>query len=131
MPHASSATFSALATRTTDGRITALIGRHQDCTPLVNLDCTTNGHATPLPVNLPVTVQVPTGAGTYRVQVSLIPNTRLDVPATVPVMDQSINVTGGKVQLTLPSVADGTAYTVSLTPTVASTICPLGACVRI
>jgi hypothetical protein len=128
--HTSHATFSALAARTTDGTIRALVGRHQDCTPVVNLDCGTAGHTTPLPVNVPMTVQVPAGATTYRVQVALIPNTRLAVLATVPVMDQTMNVSGGRVTLTLPLVLDGTAYNVTLTPATAGATCVLGVCLR-
>ena len=116
-------TLTALATRDdATSTLDVLVGRHESCTPAVNpADCTTalapEVASIPTPASAPVgiTINYPYSATTVSAVVTEIPNQRGAVSEPSG-QQQIVPVTNGVVSVTLPAVADGEAYTVTLTP---------------
>jgi hypothetical protein len=112
----SDASLSALGAIDSGGTVRLLIGRALTCAAAVNPDCNQPSYWTPPPTDIPVTVTVP-WTGSASVTISRIP----DVPgqavnAPTVVQTATVPVSAGSVTVTLPQVADGEAWTVSLSP---------------
>jgi hypothetical protein len=114
--------FSALGAIDGSGTVRMLVGRHYSCTAAVNPDCQQPVSATPPPTSVPLTVRVP-WTGMAQVTLARIPDTPGKVVSAPQVVQtSSVTVSGGSVVLTLPSVADGEAWTVTITPGTTTTI---------
>lgn len=121
----SDATIPVVAARTSDARVVAMIGRDVGCLPAANEICAAAqaaGTAAAAPVasaNAPVPVSVgvrlPWAASTAKVAVSVIDPSWLPVTAPRQVVSGSRTVVGGLLDLSLPAVADGQVYLVSIT----------------
>jgi hypothetical protein len=114
-------TLTALATKNDASQtLDILLGRHKSCTRAVNVDCTTQNApetgAIPTPPPAPVTIAVtyPYTATSVTASIADIPNRRGPVLQPIP-EQQVLPVTNGTVTITLPAVADGDAYSISLT----------------
>jgi hypothetical protein len=109
----SSAALSVFSTRDDSGVIRALIGRHEECTPLVITAGCTNGlvsrPAQPLQLALENSDRV-------RAVVTEVPADGGVLTAPVPVLDSILSPVGGTTTVPIPAVADGAAYIVTLVP---------------
>jgi len=110
-------TFSSVGTITSAGDVTLLIGRHQSCTYSNNANCTQSASATPAAANVPVTVGLP-WTGLANIAVQEIPDSIGAVSGPTSVSSSTVDVSGGKVSVTIPSFSDGAAYIVTVKPTV-------------
>jgi hypothetical protein len=115
-------TVTALATKNdTTHTLDILFGRHKSCTPAVNRDCTPASApevaAIPTPPPTPVSIQIryPYTATSVAASIADVPNRRGPVAQPTP-QSELLPVTNGTVTVRLPAVADGDAYTISLTP---------------
>lgn len=115
-------TVTALATNDATTRtIALLVGRHKSCTAAVNPDCTTanapevGGIPTPAPAAVNISVAYPYAATTVTATITDIPNVRgaMSQPASTTM---TLTVSNGTVTVPLAAVADGDAYTVTITP---------------
>ncbi|MDQ1713103.1 MAG: hypothetical protein QOE45_2553 [Frankiaceae bacterium] len=95
--------LSVLAARDTGGVVRVLAGRQS------------NDGSLPT-VNVPLDVAMPSGVTSATVVVQRIPNQRGALTGPVAVSSGSVSVTSGRLALTLPSVADGEAMIVTITP---------------
>jgi len=113
--NASDYTFSSLGSMSSSGAVTLLIGRHQSCTEASNANCDESASATPAAANVPVTVSLP-WSGLAGVTVQEIPDTIGAVSGPTSVSSSTVEVSGGKVSVTIPSCSDGAAYIVTVKP---------------
>ncbi|MBV9096789.1 MAG: hypothetical protein JO079_01915, partial [Frankiaceae bacterium] len=114
-------TVTALATNdATAQTISLLVGRHKSCTVAVNPDCTTvnapevGAIPTPAPAPVSIAVNYPYAVSTVTATISDIPNVRGAMAQPVATT-MSLPVVNGVVTVPLSAVADGDAYTVTLT----------------
>src|SRR5437773_8703869 len=70
-----------------------------------------------------ITVKIPYALSSAHLHVERIPNTRGAMTATTPVCDGNQTVQGGTVSLSVPSLVDGDAYTVTVSPATGSGQC--------
>jgi hypothetical protein len=115
-------TVTALATNdSTTQTISILLGRHMSCTPTVNVDSTTANAPevasipTPPASAVSVAVAYPYSATSVTANIGDIPNQRGPVSQPMP-QQETLPVVDGTVTVPLPTVSDGDAYTISLTP---------------
>jgi hypothetical protein len=111
----SDVTFSELGAIDGAGTLRLLVGRHVGCTAAVNADCPFPASWTPPPVDVPISVTLP-WSGSARVVVQRIPNVRGPVPAPITVTSTVMTVTGGQLNVLLPTFADGDAMTITVQP---------------
>jgi hypothetical protein len=111
----SNANVSSFATRDGDD-VRIMVGRHQTCLPAVNPACYQN-IATGPAFDVPVTVTgLPAGVD-RQVVVQRIPATAAFIDGPTEVTTQTMPTTpDGTLAVVLPQVADGEAYTVTVTP---------------
>ena len=117
----STPTISTLATADPDGAMTALVGRHATCLPVVNTACSLRSVSRPAALDVPVTVAVPTSTSALRVVVERVPFSSSAMAGPTVVLDSVLVPTSGAITFTLPRVADGDALILTLTPTAAPT----------
>jgi hypothetical protein len=116
-------TLTALATKTdASGEMQVLLGRHETCTPAQNpSDCSPSSRLdlamlpTPPPANVEMTVDYPYAAPSVNVSIADIPNSSGPVSQPTP-STQTLPVNGGVVKIPITAMADGDAYTVTITP---------------
>jgi hypothetical protein len=107
------AAVSAFATRDGASTLSVIVGRHASCTPAVRPVCPQPASATPPPAAMELRVMVPWPAA--RVTVQRIPN-QPDAMASAPsVVTEQLGSSAGVLVVSLPSVADGDAYSLTLT----------------
>lgn len=114
----STATLTTLATANSAGAISALVGRHVGCVPNANTLCPM-GSVNPGPVDVPVSVTVPSSTAALRVLVQRVPFSAYAMAGPTHVSDTVVAANAGSVAFTLPKVADGDALILTLTPTTA------------
>jgi len=111
----SDAAVSVLATRDdASAHVVAMVGRDVSCLPGVNSSCTQPDAVTVAPVAVAVRVRVPWSQPAARVGISLVPPTWAPLAAPVPVFQGTLPVARGMVTMTLPAVADGEVYLITL-----------------
>jgi hypothetical protein len=111
----SEATISVLATMD-DGpeRVQAMVGRHVSCLPGVNLSCNRPDSVTAAPTPVAVDVRVPWATGSAKVTIAQVSATWGPVHNPLTIFQGSVPVTGGRLALALPVVADGEVYLVTI-----------------
>jgi hypothetical protein len=111
----SDGTISGLAASNTAAHtIRALVGRHVSCLAPDNLNCPETPGAVPAPTSVSLSVRLPWAADSVQVEVARIPATWQLVPAPTHVQFGTVPVTNGVVNVSLPGVADGDAYTLTI-----------------
>jgi len=106
--------LSVYSTRDDAGVVKALVGRHEECSPLVITAGCTNGLVTQ-PAQ-PLTLSVTNATRSMRAVVTRIPADGGPLAAPVPVSDTTVSPVGTTVVVPIPGVNDGDAYSVTLTP---------------
>lgn len=111
----SDATIAVLATvDRSAGRIVAMIGRDVGCLPGVNPSCTgTDAVAVP-PVPVRIGVDVPWSISSANVTIALVPATWGPVLSPPTVFHGPVRVVDGLLVLSLPGLADGQVYLVTI-----------------
>jgi hypothetical protein len=105
--------LSAFSTRS-GSQHKVLVARHVGCRVTVNPNCTQAVNPTPAPTTTgTVRVKVSTAASTLPVTVERIPDVGA-LPAPIVDSTGSVAVVGGYVTVSLPAVADGDAYAITI-----------------
>lgn len=113
---ASDPTVGVLGAIDSNNNLRLLVGRAYTCAAAVNPDCDQPAAWAPAPADIPVAVAVP-WTGTAVVSVSRIPDLPGQPVSPVAVQtDVAVPVLNGSVVVTLPKVADGEAYTLTMHP---------------
>jgi hypothetical protein len=111
----SDAAVAVLATRDdASAHVVAMVGRDVSCLPGVNLSCTQADAITVRPVAVSVAVQVPWSGPAAQVSMALVSPTWAPVPAPTTIFQGLFPIAKGVVNLTLPAVADGEVYLLTL-----------------
>ncbi|MDQ6617828.1 MAG: hypothetical protein M3083_24545, partial [Actinomycetota bacterium] len=111
----SDATVSVLATRDDrSDRVVAMIGRHVSCLPGVNLNCAYPDAVTVPPTTVTVGVLVPWAGANAQVTIARVPPRWDPVVQPPTTFKGPVPVTGGRLILSLPAVADGDVFVVSV-----------------
>jgi hypothetical protein len=112
--------LSELAVTDGAGTTSILLGRHQTCSGWTAGYGACPVTVPPPPIATTINLLVPSGATSATVQVQELPDT-LNAMATAPASAlQTVRVSGGVATLTLPAVADGEAYFITVSPNSAS-----------
>jgi len=111
----SDATISVLASANdAAGQVVAMIGRHVGCLPAVNMSCSGPEAVTVPPVPVAMGVAVPWDAAAATVTIAQVPPTWGPLMAPFPIFHGSVPITQGRLSLSLPEVADGDVYLVTI-----------------
>jgi hypothetical protein len=94
--------------------VQALIGRHFSCLGGTNNNCWQPSGWVPGPIKMSLTIKIPWGVSVAQVTVARIPATWQLVTAPTTTFQGSVPVTNGVATLQVPTVADGDAYTISV-----------------
>jgi hypothetical protein len=109
-------TFGAIGAVDSGGAVRFLLGRAATCVAAVNPDCGEPASWTPAPADVAMNVKLP-WSGTATVTIDRIPDVPgQNVGGPTVVSSQTVTVTRGSINLVLPSVADGEAWTVTIVP---------------
>jgi hypothetical protein len=109
--------LSALAVTDASGTTRILLGRHQTCSEPTTGPVYCSGPST-LPAAVPTTVQVllPRSATSATVGIQPIPNSLADMSAAPVTTNTVVTLSDGLASITVPSVSDGEAYFLTVTP---------------
>jgi hypothetical protein len=113
MASSSSWRISGVAARDdATGTISVLAGHHAGCASAFGYNCPT-GAFTDSPASTDVTIDWPYSSTSATVTVDQIPNGIAPIAGPVQVSTGSVPVVNGQISVTVPSFADGDAYTVT------------------
>lgn len=113
----SQSSVSTLAARDANGVVTALVGRHVSCLPLVNDVCPKLSLRAPAATDVLARVSVPTSVAAMRIVAHRIAFSSGSVTAPQAILDTVTGVADGAVAFTIPALADGDAVILTMRPT--------------
>jgi len=106
---------TGFATRSSDGTVRILVGRHQSCPDAINAFCQEPPSQTPAADTVMLSVSVPTNSGPWRVTVDDVPDDTGVVRPNV-VSDSVVSPASTQIPIWLAPVANGDAYMVTIAP---------------